>query len=165
MITGEELQRACNQSLAEYSGTTKVNTFEKGYQHGFMDGAAVIQIDFDEAIEWYKGMLATAVKLIQGSSEADPEKAGPEAFEFLAMAQAGHKGTIANLVDGKVYIAPNGVTKVKIYPMGYIEPFESEISEKAGELIQEMSAVAQEKLGPKASPTEIFEFMGWKPYV
>jgi hypothetical protein len=32
----------------------------------------------------------------------------------------------------------------------------------AGEMIQNMSEIAKEKLGPKATPTEIFEFMGWK---
>ena len=65
-----------------------------------------------------------------------------------------------NLIDGIVYVAPNGNDKLKIYPHGFVKPV-TEILESSGELIQEMAQLARLKLGDKATPCEIFEFMGW----
>lgn len=66
-----------------------------------------------------------------------------------------------NLIDGKVYVAPNGINKVRVYPHGFIEPM-GDISEETVELIKEMSLFAINKLGQKATPFQVFEFMGWK---
>lgn len=64
------------------------------------------------------------------------------------------------LIDGQIYVAPNGVTKLKIYPHGFIEPV-GEISREDGDIIKDMSQMAVEILGRNATPYQIFEFMGW----
>ena len=65
----------------------------------------------------------------------------------------------------KVYVAPNGNTKLKIYPHGYIEHV-GDIDDDMGEMIHEMSLIARdrltEELGRKPTPFEVFEVMGWK---
>lgn len=72
---------------------------------------------------------------------------------------------MSNLIDGKIYVAPNGNTKVKLYPHGFIQPV-SEISQDTGDLIEEMSCLSQEVLikegNPRPTLCQIYEKMGWK---
>lgn len=69
---------------------------------------------------------------------------------------------MSNLVDGKIYIAPNGIHKLKIYPHGFIEKV-SNIPEETMILIKEMSSLSLDMLLDGATPYEVFEQMGWTP--
>ena len=64
-------------------------------------------------------------------------------------------------IGPKTYVSPGGNTKVRIYHHGFIEPV-TEITNEDGETIQAASDIAMKILGPKATPFQIFEFMGWK---
>ena len=66
------------------------------------------------------------------------------------------------IIGGTVYVSPSKEWRVTIYRHGFVEPV-GLIPQPVGELIQEMSELAKERLGNKASPTELFEFMGWTP--
>lgn len=57
-------------------------------------------------------------------------------------------------------VAPNGTSKVCIHPDGFIE-FDDSMDDKTKELIEEMASIGFEKLGPKATPEEVFRLMGW----
>lgn len=64
------------------------------------------------------------------------------------------------VVNFRTYVAPNGVSKVKIFPHGYIE-FPDDMKKRTKELIRDCSAIAVQRFGKNLTPYEIFEKMGW----
>lgn len=66
------------------------------------------------------------------------------------------------VIGGKVYVAPNGVHKVEIFPHGYIQ-FPKDMPANVKDIIHDASLMAADAMGgnSSATPYEVFEAMGW----
>lgn len=67
---------------------------------------------------------------------------------------------MGQLIGGKVFVAPNGRTKVRVFRHGFVAP-ESEITMEEGALIEEMSSIAFSMPEAKGNPFKAFKLMGW----
>ena len=67
---------------------------------------------------------------------------------------------MGKVIDGKVFVAPNGKTKVKVLPHGFVEPV-GKISKKSWGLIEYCSILAIELPEAEGNAYKAFKLMGW----
>lgn len=67
---------------------------------------------------------------------------------------------MSNVIGGKVFVAPNGLAKCRVFRHGFVKPLTEEAADNI-DIIQEMSLMAMDMPDVRNNPFNAFIKMGW----